>query len=383
MQGTHVLDKQASLFPLLESTIKEMRALHNGKLWYQLSMVLLKYIEEPSLQTGTHLIELYDGFVKEIEGYIDEIVCVQLASKASDQYQGLENKLNFLKKINDTLLSDKAAKLLLRTKMASHKLSHGNVDDAWTDIAEINKEIDNMSDLDSIVYSDYYYLASAYYKTKANYEEFYKNSLQYLAYTHESKISAEQKRQISVDMGIACLVSDRIYNFSELLEQPVLRTLKEIPEHSWIYTLLETFNAGDISRFNDNMTKYKDLITGNMILNDHISTLKVKIKIMALLELIFNRPKNDRNVNFDTIAKVTGLKLAEVEPLVIKAMSKQLLKGTIDQVDQKVKVTWIMPRVLDTERIAVMKKKLDSWNKTLESLVKTVDNGNFAAASFV
>ena len=42
-----------------------------------------------------------------------------------------------------------------------------------------------------------------------------------------------------------------------------------------------------------------------------------------------------------------------------------------------------MPRVLDTERIGVMKKKLDSWNKTLENLVKTVESGNFAASSFV
>ena len=52
------------------------------------------------------------------------------------------------------------------------------------------------------------------------------------------------------------------------------------------------------------------------------------------------------------------------------------------KVEQKVKVTWVMPRVLDTERIAVMKKKLDSWNKTLETLVKTVDSGNFVSPSF-
>mgnify|MGYP001483061852 len=58
------------------------------RLWYQLSSVLLKYVEEPSLQTDRHLIELYEGFIKEIESYIDEISCVQLASKASDQYEG-------------------------------------------------------------------------------------------------------------------------------------------------------------------------------------------------------------------------------------------------------------------------------------------------------
>ena len=46
--------------------------------------------------------------------------------------------------------------------------------------------MENVSDLDPIVYSTYYSLMSAYYKSKENYEEFYKNALQYLAYTHES-----------------------------------------------------------------------------------------------------------------------------------------------------------------------------------------------------
>ena len=70
-----------------------------------------------------------------------------------------------------------------------------------------------------------------------------------------------------------------------------------------------------------------------MILSQHVGTLKTKIKIMALLELVFNRPKNDRNVTFETIAKVTGLQIKEVETLVIKAMSKNLIKGSIDQVN--------------------------------------------------
>ena len=70
-----------------------------------------------------------------------------------------------------------------------------------------------------------------------------------------------------------------------------------------------------------------------MILSQHVSTLKTKIKIMALLELIFNRPKNDRHVSFDTIAKVTGLNISDIETLIIKAMSKNLIKGAIDQVN--------------------------------------------------
>jgi len=53
---------------------------------------------------------------------------------------------------------------------------------------------------------------------------------------------------------------------------------------------------------------------------------------MALLELIFSLPKNDRNVSFDSIAKVTGLNVNQVEPLIMRCMSLELIKGQIDEV---------------------------------------------------
>lgn len=46
-------------------------------------------------------------------------------------------------------------------------------------------------------------------------------------------------------MAIALLVSDKIYNFSELMEQPMLKYLEE-SEYRWIYELLVIFNKGDI-----------------------------------------------------------------------------------------------------------------------------------------
>ena len=50
------------------------------------------------------------------------------------------------------------------------------------------------------------------------------------------------------EMAVAVLVSDEIYNFSELLEQPLLVSLKN-SQHAWLYELIEIFNRGDITRF--------------------------------------------------------------------------------------------------------------------------------------
>jgi len=51
-------------------------------------------------------------------------------------------------------------------------------------------------------------------------------------------------------MGIAILASPEIYNFSELLEQPLLKTL-ENSNFKWVYELLNIFNQGDIQTYNN------------------------------------------------------------------------------------------------------------------------------------
>lgn len=43
--------------------------------------------------------------------------------------------------------------------------------------------------------------------------------------------------------------------------------------------------------------------------------------------------------------------LAQVELLVMKALSVGLVRGSIDEVDKRVHMTWVQPRVLDLQQV--------------------------------
>lgn len=69
--------------------------------------------------------------------------------------------------------------------------------------------------------------------------------------------------------------------------------------------------------------------------------LREKISILALMELVFNKPSEGRSLPFSEIAKVTRLKEDEVELLVMKALSLKLIRGEIDEVRRIVSISWV------------------------------------------
>lgn len=67
--------------------------------------------------------------------------------------------------------------------------------------------------------------------------------------------------------------------------------------------------------------------------------------------MTFKRPSFERQLSFKDITNATGLTPSEVEIFVMKAVAKELLKGRIDQVGEKVLMTWVQPRVLDRSQV--------------------------------
>ena len=83
-----------------------------------------------------------------------------------------------------------------------------------------------------------------------------------------------------------------------------------------------------------------------------------KIRILAFLDLIFHKEKGERHTTFEEVSTVSQVSIDDVELLVMKAMSIGLFKGQIDEVEQTIRISWVKPRLLSKERLAVMEDKL-------------------------
>ncbi|KAG8832859.1 26S proteasome regulatory subunit [Serendipita sp. 399] len=89
---------------------------------------------------------------------------------------------------------------------------------------------------------------------------------------------------------------------------------------------------------------------------------------MALIEAVFRRKPSDRTLSFQTIAEETQTPLAEVEHLVMKALSLKLIAGSLDEPAAKAHITWVQPRVLSRKQIEGLAGTLTSWLEKMEGL---------------
>ena len=104
--------------------------------------------------------------------------------------------------------------------------------------------------------------------------------------------------------------------------------------------------------------------------------LEQKVRIIAFLEMIFELGKDDRSIPFAKIAQICNVEPVDVELLVMKAMSLDLIRGTIDEVEQRVHVDWSMPRYLSKNHLIIMNSKMVQWEQKMENVIRLCENNS-------
>jgi len=244
-----------------------------------------------------------------------------------------------------------------------------------------DETISELDCADPSVHASLFRAKSQYFKQVGPAEKFFHNALRMTAYTPIDALSAQQQLAFAKELSLSAITGEGIYNFGEVVALPVFETLAGRSDCEWLLKLMNSLKSGSMQEFNSVCTDYAADIAKEPALAQNMAVLREKIALLCLMELVFLQQPEARNVSFAQVAEVTEIPSSEVETLLMRAMSVGLVKGTIDEVDQVLRVSWLKPRVLDKVQISELAKRFTTWRTTVHeasSLVKQNAAGVFA-----
>ncbi|KAL6945508.1 hypothetical protein ACO0QE_002968 [Hanseniaspora vineae] len=370
--------------PELSVLFYEFEEYYEQKLWHQLTQSLVAFFQNATVP-DTIKLSLYTQFVTTFIDKINQLSCVDflLCSIAnSDSYTDSLDLLKELKEkfeaidskkanLNDGFKSHSDGILLINMEISRIYLKQGKLLEASDALDDFKETLDNdqQDNISLRVKSSYYSTLMDYYEIKKDFNSYYYNGLLFLSASglasssaiNPDGVSSKFLKGLPYNMSLAALLGDKIYNFGELLQHPIMQLLG--PDNQWLLEYLNALTMGDFAKFDSISKKYVPTID---LLSTNESFLKQKICLMTLVEIVFS--KNVRTLSFAEIAQATNLAKDNVEHLVMKSISLGLLKGTIDQVNELVIITWVQPRVMNDQQILKMQNRLIQWNENVSTL---------------
>ena len=357
--------------PNLKALFDEIDSNLNQRLWYQLSDNLIALSNKPELQQGKDLIELYNGLIFFIEPTLNPMRYLEYVQNMLHNYKdNMEEGLTFVENIekkNEKKYKGEE-KIFIKIIKGFCYLELKKLYELEEIVKNTEQDFSSNIEIDSSLYAQYYKLSTLYYEKMEDYDNFYNNAFQYLAY--ETKISDEDKLDLCYKMCSAMLIGEKLYNFAELIEKSFFKLMAG-SKYEWISNLILSFNSAKVDQFLSMVKQNEKQIKDNPILKNRYEFLQIKIRIAALLELIFQRNKNERTLTFEEICKVCDTNNENIEYICMKALSHGLIKGYIDEVEKKLVVNWIQPKYLEKEKIVMLQDRFTAW---IEKSKKVLDD---------
>jgi 26S proteasome regulatory subunit N9 len=401
----------AELFPdLAEPYYDKIASYCQQKLWHQLTLVVFEFLAQkkttlrplaaatipasneqdvPVVDITNTFLGIYHKVILVFHSKLNSLALARIASEVaylsldpqilSSGAAGTSEAVAASKSILESLIlkTDQPATLYLQSKLALLQMTRPatvqtNPDILKEELASIYSTIKANADLldqfvnpdtpeAAIVHSAHYEMSMTYYKVVGPPEAFYEQAIRYLNYYSPGQEDQQKSYQLAVDLCLAALTGEGVYNLGQIVSNPILKSLDNTAQ-AWLVELLQACALGNTKEFHLLVgTKYSAQIAQQPALTNRANAMQEKMTLLALVQMVFERPSSERTLTLADISVRLDVPLEQVEWVIMRAFSVKLMEGTVDQVDGTVHVTWVMPRVLDKSQLQELATRFGDW----------------------
>ncbi|KAK8886151.1 26S proteasome non-ATPase regulatory subunit 13 [Tritrichomonas musculus] len=337
--------------PFFEEPIKQIKHLYETKHWFQLGLNVIDLLNQPGI-IGEK-IEFYKKFITYFIGSLDPLHQVQIIHLVSQDFSSPKAAIDFIEESLKAFKESSDAKSWLELQVVAQYIINGDFETAFNLLCKVEKNVTEFSPM--MVRTLLYRVQASLDKARNDNDSFYEHGLLYL-----STIKKYDDVVLAYDLCSAALISRNVCSFGELASHPIIQILKD-SENKWIYDLIILLDNGTPEIYEEFNKKFLPIIESKPQFVDYTDTIKFKVTLSILLELIFSKPFESRIFTFDEIYRVCQIPKNQVEIVVLKALSAQIIKGFIDEVDERIVVTWCKPKALGVVRLQHLKDQIDRW----------------------
>eukprot|EP00587_Corethron_hystrix_P004818 CAMPEP_0113301130 /NCGR_PEP_ID=MMETSP0010_2-20120614/2489_1 /TAXON_ID=216773 ORGANISM="Corethron hystrix, Strain 308" /NCGR_SAMPLE_ID=MMETSP0010_2 /ASSEMBLY_ACC=CAM_ASM_000155 /LENGTH=388 /DNA_ID=CAMNT_0000154705 /DNA_START=16 /DNA_END=1179 /DNA_ORIENTATION=- /assembly_acc=CAM_ASM_000155 len=358
--------------------IRSMGDLYTRKLWHQLGVSLLQFVttslpdnsagSSPGGGTGgpgdDMAMRLYSSFILPSSSRLNQLVLARITASVAGSLSDPVAAAHLLEgALESRSRLGVGPATFLDAHLALLNLGKG-VTAPVIDFLERGKtcleKVVGEGEESVIVHSAYYRTAQAYYKVVGPPRNFYESALLYLSYTAAESMTADERYSLATDLSLAALTGEGVYNFGELVTHPILSSLRSTP-NSWLLDMMLAASNGDVTKFAAVAASHEAAVSAQPALVSRADAVREKVTLLGLVDMVFRRPADDRTLKFADVAERCGVPEDRVEHMVMRALSLGLIRGSMDQVDGTVDVSWVLPRVLDHDQMKALAERFGQW----------------------
>ncbi|KPI89160.1 putative proteasome regulatory non-ATP-ase subunit [Leptomonas seymouri] len=363
------------------------------RFWYELSNGLLQLIRDPKMLES--LQELYEVVIMVVRADISPIAYVMMVrSVCFAPGMTTEKALELVEGACASLIHSSSeqghytalcirAQLLLESTSAEDSAALAAVPGSPPHTArklleqtETYLQGLKMHEVEPVLVALYGMARGRDYEIRRQYTSFYKNAFDILLFSEKADLPmrGEDITALAYKTVIAGLLSDKIFNYGKLLnfEQFVSALQPESCPQHWALEMMRLCNEGDVDNFELFYKAHQEQIAQEPQLMGASASLHRKVRLMALLHLIFYTPLSERTFTFHAVAQRCGVPDSGAEPLLLDALAHGIIKGRIDGLTEQVHITWVESRVLSLEEVKALADHVSKWREQVVGLTSSV-----------